>query len=249
MFKLSDIIKRQATGMLCPGSRLMGGHMRAVDETEKQARRDAILNAADRLFAERHDLANVADIAAAAGLAKGTVYLYFQTKEEIYLSLHQRHNSQFFEPLLARLADDKPFTFDEMMVMTVGPIMQAPSYLPLGARCAGFANGSVPEAALQVFKATMTHWLESAGAGLESNFHKLPAGEGTRLLKHSYALMIGLHALSHGDMAGNNCVQLKGIGTFQEEATLAITRYWTQVAGIQSSPLDNHSIAPVQGHH
>ena len=49
--------------------------IRALDGDDKEARRQTILNAAERLFNERHDLANVADVAAAAGLAKGTVYL------------------------------------------------------------------------------------------------------------------------------------------------------------------------------
>jgi AcrR family transcriptional regulator len=46
-----------------------------------------ILEAARRIFAKRvfHD-ATVDDIAAAAGLAKGTVYLYYRSKQEIYLA-------------------------------------------------------------------------------------------------------------------------------------------------------------------
>jgi AcrR family transcriptional regulator len=46
------------------------------------------LTAADELFAAAQDqLPSVSSIAEAAGLAKGTVYLNFETKEEIFAQL------------------------------------------------------------------------------------------------------------------------------------------------------------------
>ena len=52
-----------------------------------EQRRDSILQAARAVFA-RQGYANtvVDDIAAHAGIAKGTVYLYFPSKEQIYLA-------------------------------------------------------------------------------------------------------------------------------------------------------------------
>lgn len=48
-------------------------------------RRAEILDAAYRVFAERgFEQATTADIAAAAGVAKGTLYLYYPSKQEIY---------------------------------------------------------------------------------------------------------------------------------------------------------------------
>jgi AcrR family transcriptional regulator len=41
-------------------------------------------------------MANVAEVAEAAGLGKGTVYLYFPSKEEMLLALHERHVTKFF---------------------------------------------------------------------------------------------------------------------------------------------------------
>jgi AcrR family transcriptional regulator len=44
-----------------------------------------ILQAAHRVFAEKgFDQATIADVAAAAGVAKGTVYLYYRSKREVY---------------------------------------------------------------------------------------------------------------------------------------------------------------------
>jgi AcrR family transcriptional regulator len=55
---------------------------------ERQARRKAILDAARGVFFEKGLMAATVDeIAARSGLAKGTIYLYFRSKEEIYASL------------------------------------------------------------------------------------------------------------------------------------------------------------------
>ena len=65
-----------------------------------EARRDELLDAAQRLFT-RNGLAqtSVADIAAEAGVAKGSVYRYFDSKEALLSALKDR----FFERMMARV--------------------------------------------------------------------------------------------------------------------------------------------------
>ena len=206
---------------------------RAVDGDDKVARRQAILDAAERLFAERHELANVADVAESAGLAKGTVYLYFQTKEEIYLALHLRHVERFFTTLIARMESTQPFLFPEMIALVGEHLLNAPTYMPLGTVCMGFGADAVPLEAAKNFQVNMTHWLLTAGVGLERHFTKLAPGEGVRLLKHSYAMMVGLYGLMRGERTNDpKCPILPGMGSYQEETSLALTRYWAHVAGI-----------------
>ncbi len=54
-------------------------------------KRDAILGAATRVFAQRGFFnAQVADVAKAAGVAAGTVYLYFRSKDDLLVSLFER---------------------------------------------------------------------------------------------------------------------------------------------------------------
>lgn len=60
-------------------------------EREKQQRRTDIINAAEEVFfAKGYDNSTMDDIAARAELAKGTLYLYFNTKSEICLSIAVR---------------------------------------------------------------------------------------------------------------------------------------------------------------
>src|SRR5215212_2453815 len=54
-------------------------------------KRDAILRAAIDVFAERgYFNAQVADVARVAGVAAGTVYLYFRSKDDLLISIFER---------------------------------------------------------------------------------------------------------------------------------------------------------------
>ena len=58
-------------------------------------KREAILRAATRVFAENgYFNSKVADVARVAGVADGTVYLYFKSKEEILHSIFERNTSE-----------------------------------------------------------------------------------------------------------------------------------------------------------
>ena len=73
-------------------------------------RRLEILDAAMRIFSEKGvSKATVADIAEAAGVAKGTVYLYFGSKEHLLLALRDRFTDELLEhvsDLLSRVGQD-----------------------------------------------------------------------------------------------------------------------------------------------
>jgi AcrR family transcriptional regulator len=60
-----------------------------------QHRRDDLLNAAVKVFAETGIAgATIADVAEAAGVAKGTFYLYFRSKEHLLAALRERFVSE-----------------------------------------------------------------------------------------------------------------------------------------------------------
>ena len=60
-------------------------------DTPPGPKRDAILRAAIDVFADRgYFNAQVADVARAAGVAAGTVYLYFRSKDDLLISIFER---------------------------------------------------------------------------------------------------------------------------------------------------------------
>ena len=67
----------------------MGIHERK--EREKEQRREEILDAAQRLFFEKGlTTATMDEIAETAELSKGTLYLYYKSKEDLYLAVMMR---------------------------------------------------------------------------------------------------------------------------------------------------------------
>ncbi len=76
------------------------GERRATVNAEKSARRLRILDAAAELFASwSYTDITMARIAAATGIAKGTLYLYFRTKEELFLELYERRLRAWYAEL------------------------------------------------------------------------------------------------------------------------------------------------------
>jgi TetR/AcrR family transcriptional regulator, fatty acid metabolism regulator protein len=63
-------------------------------------KRERILSAAERIFA-RHGFfaAKVSDVAKEAGVADGTIYLYFKSKDDLLISLFERRMHQVNETL------------------------------------------------------------------------------------------------------------------------------------------------------
>lgn len=170
---------------------------RAVLAEDKQERQQAILDAAERLLRRSPErVANVAEVADEAGLAKGTVYLYFPSKEELLLALHERHVGEFFGALIALLARPEPVTFDEILAITSAHMVDEPTFLPLATRCFGIMGTEVPRDTAIAFKERMSVRMREAAAGLERHFAELPPGGGVPLLRHSYALILGLWQMS-----------------------------------------------------
>jgi len=71
-------------------------------------KRERILSAAERIFA-RHGFfaAKVSDVAKEAGVADGTIYLYFKSKDELLISLFERRMQQVNDTLRAAIAKVK----------------------------------------------------------------------------------------------------------------------------------------------
>ena len=69
-------------------------------ERKRNERRDAILRAAERVFCSRgYPDASISDVIDAAGISRGTFYLYFDSKDALYLELIERFTGLVTEAL------------------------------------------------------------------------------------------------------------------------------------------------------
>ncbi len=76
---------------------------------ENPAKRDQILDGAKKVFAANgFDGASMNDITKAAGVSKGTIYVYFNNKEELFAGLIHRERERIFDAVGSILVDTKP---------------------------------------------------------------------------------------------------------------------------------------------
>lgn len=167
----------------------------AMTDEDKLLRRRELIAAAHQLYRERGMLPPVADIAKAAGLAKGTVYLYFSTKEEIFIALLEDDFIQLLgglTPLLESLAGDPGMAARDFATTYSQSITALPDLLPLAAVSSSILERNLPMAAMLHFKTLLARELERNGLILEARFRQLNPGDGATLLLRTYALTLGL---------------------------------------------------------
>ena len=92
-------------GVLRPASRPRRGAARRVPGNRVGDKRERILDAAVRVFARKgFHATRVSEVAKAAGVADGTIYLYFKSKDHLLVSLFEHR----VERLLDYLATELP---------------------------------------------------------------------------------------------------------------------------------------------
>lgn len=175
---------------------------RAISSDEKQIKRSLILSAARDLFlADDRQLPAVATIATQAGLAKGTVYLYFSTKEEIFLALLAEEFSGLLSSIhrcLSLLSSTKKPNkklkqelAKELIATVTNYVQSHPEFLRLDAMSYSVLEQNLSDDFLYAFKFELTRALVDTGKQVDLIF-ALEAGRGVTLLMRTYALMRGL---------------------------------------------------------
>ena len=166
---------------------------RARAPEHKTQRRSAILRAAEGLLERRDpmDACSVELLARKAGLAKGTVYLYFRSREEVLLGVHEKQTHEVFDAVERALA--APAASAERVVRAGLRYLRAhPQFYPLAANCRTMLDTNVSTEAALAFKIGVGRRLQTLGVRIEQIYPGLAPGEGAALLMNSYALIIGL---------------------------------------------------------
>jgi AcrR family transcriptional regulator len=167
-----------------------------MDPAEKQVRREEILDAARILFAAGDgSLPGAGEIATAAGLAKGTVYLYFRTKEEIFMALLSDGIRLLLGEIEAAFQGVRANAGREEKVAAflaayVASLVGQPEMLQLDGMCYVMEK-NLTEEKLREFKLSVGQQLESTGKVIEKAL-RLPEGRGVQLLVRTFAMTRGL---------------------------------------------------------
>lgn len=171
-------------------------YQRARSEAEKAERREAILAAAaDLLPATGFEAFSMAALAAKAGIAKGTLYLYFASREEVLLALYVETMAAWSRALLAGLRDG--MSDAEFVALFQRVSLADPSFLTLRARLESVIEHNVSLERLVEAKRAMRDLLGALAPRVERALG-LGAGRGGRLLVSLGALLLGAGQSSAG---------------------------------------------------
>jgi AcrR family transcriptional regulator len=119
---------------------LDSGKKRARSDDDKLDRRQTILGVARQAIGESgFDGVTMADLARRAGLAKGTLYLYFRTKEEVFLALFVDALDRF----VARM--EKATDAKNLIAAMTDAALEVPLFLPLYARLTAVIEANVAD--------------------------------------------------------------------------------------------------------
>lgn len=168
---------------------------RARSDEEKRERRDGILAVALGMYeaAPSFGAFTMAGLAERAGLAKGTLYLYFRSKEELFLALLEALLGEWFDEIDTRTgADAAAWDAAHAAGVLAESVRGRTTLARLLTILGTILEHNVDHDTALAFKRSLLARVAATGAGLERRLPFLGAGEGARLLLHLHALVVGL---------------------------------------------------------
>ncbi len=138
-----------------------------------------------------------ADVARRAGVAKGTVFLYFPTKEALGLALLEDLLQEWFTALDAELARATAARGPRVLARILAETLSARPVLGRMLAIAGSVlERNVDAGTLVAFEKTVLERMRRTGGALEAGYPFLSRGDGLRLLLYVRVLVVGLHPVA-----------------------------------------------------
>lgn len=174
---------------------------RAVSVEQKQERRKVIIGVAKRLFTEKKfaDI-SMREIAEEAKLAKGTIFLYFKTKEELFLAYAREEISswsEIFEVELNKLKE-KPqtITIDNIIAIIDKTLTNNLSLRRIFAIMDETLEQNIDYNTAREFKHFLKAMCSRAGCILEECLGFLKPGDGEKVFFYIFILIVGVQHVS-----------------------------------------------------
>lgn len=199
---------------------------RATRAEAKAERARALVDAAGALFdASTYAAVTMERVARAAGLAKGTVYLSFETKEALFLALETERFSEWFDAVDAALAREaSPATPRRVARLLARSLEGRDAFVRLLVLLHVVLEQNVDRAAGRAFKELLLRRVGRTGQLLESRLPFLPAGEGAALLMRLHALVLGFAQMASPPPALAELLSEERFAPFRIDLVAAVAR-------------------------
>ncbi len=208
---------------------------RARGEDEREARSLSILAAAEELFLEhKEQLPTVAEVARRTGIAKGTIYLYFPTKETLFLALFELRAGEWIADIERQLsADTVPATADWLIEVILSYPMHNTGVLDLASLSSTMLETNIAIETTMAFKAALGRKLARCGATLAGRCDSIDGAPAAMLFIRSYAYLVGIWQLVELPTALKEAREKSDIPlfavTFEQHAREGLRPLWSLV--------------------
>ncbi|MBE3569167.1 MAG: TetR/AcrR family transcriptional regulator [Bacillales bacterium] len=159
----------------------------------KKLKRQKIIEIAAKEFAEKgYDAANINEIAALSGIGKGSIYLYFKTKKELFLATMETVVEKFNETSDAIMSLDCSI-MDKLKLCLESLIIFDDDYIPfviLWSRYQFQNHPDFQDEVFEIFKDLRQPFCELLKEGAEQGIFKTPFPEVTGYLILSMVCML-----------------------------------------------------------
>lgn len=171
---------------------------RARQSEQKLERRQAILDSAAGMFASAsYESVTMAEIASKLGLVKGTLYLYFKTKEELFLALIEQGFVNWFNAIDASLGElPEGQSAGDIARLLATSLRGRTEFVRLVAILGTALEQNIEANSALRFRTLLLQRMTQTGGLIEAYLPFLRAGEGQKMLMRIHALIVGLHHLA-----------------------------------------------------
>lgn len=204
--------------------------IRARDGDQKQARKQTLMDAGWKLFLQHGQMPSVSQVVQSAGLAKGTFYIYFKTKEELFLELMSGALNEFFQVLNESLGN-KDIELEAYVDVFVRKFHKDHMLIKLGALLAGVLEQNTEEEAVKKFKMNLVCQLKKAANVLHDRFPVIDEHHAARMILRSYSVLLGVAQLIPSSPTQTRLMQDPALSVlaldFGEEAKAILQALWS----------------------
>ncbi len=172
---------------------------RARTPEAKEKRRERLLEIAQKLFEQDEQSLTMDRLAKSSGLAKGTMYLYFKTKEEVLLALYEQEFAAWLNQLRSlTITKGVPRGAEALTQLILESAESQETLFHLSARLQSIIEQNISVSRALEFKRWLLLELRQAGVLIESSLSLKPGkDEGLRLMLRLHAYISGLWQLAY----------------------------------------------------
>jgi len=146
-------------------------------------------HAYELFVAKNYELASVNEIVAACAISKGSYYTYYQTKEEVYLSLLKDFYHVWFVQIKKELAT--PVEMPTLIETLLTNFVKNPAFIELASKSQVIIESNIEGQVLLEFKSWLYQNLNDVSLMMSLKYH-LNQPEVFRKLIQTYSIVIGL---------------------------------------------------------